>query len=155
MGVVSISTDERELCTASAVDMVRRVIGDEPGGGFVPPTIRLCDLRDWHWHKIVEAVTSGWIIERSRQITIDRFNEPNFLAMNEEPEPFSLGAVQAILPELGQFVESMGLKGPIHTWSKLEITLFVRRAADLAAYAETVRDERPTDPQAGEILMAG
>jgi hypothetical protein len=152
---MTIQDYERTNCIAAARDMVREVVKEGTGGGFVPPTIRLCDLRDWHWQKIVEAVTSGWIIERSRQMTKDRLNEAIFLGMGEEPEPFTLGAVQAILPDLGKFIEQMDLKGPIHSWSKLEITLFVRRAADLVQWAETQRDERPTDPNVGEVLMAG
>ena len=157
MGSVSnIEDQERALCVAAAIAMAREVIKDERGGGFVAPSTRLDMLSDWQMNKLAEAFISGWIIERGRLLTKDRLNEQRFLAMGEEPEPYTLGVCQAVLPDLGDFVEKRKLADlPIGAWSKTDITLFVRWTADLVAWAETQRDERPTDPDTNHVLMAG
>jgi hypothetical protein len=157
MGVTNIDDIQRELAIRAAIAMARSVVGEDRQGGMIPALLPVAKLSDQHWRKMAEAFVSGWIIERSRQLTRERLgDEATFLAMGEEPEPASLGPVAAVLPQLGDFVERRGLADmPIGGWGRDDIILFARWCADLVVWAETARDERPTDPVINETLMAG
>ena len=146
-GVSQIDSVEREAAITAAIAMARDVIGDSRGGGMVPPSARLEALSDWQWRKLAEAVVSGWIIERSRQLTAERFAcEDAFLAMGHEPEPASLGPCAAILRPLGDFVEKRGLSAkPSAPGAARTSCSSPGWTTDLVTWAETARDERPSE----------
>lgn len=157
MGVNRIDDVQRDLALKAAMDMARQCVGEDRQGGVIPALLPLSRFSDYHWQKVAEACVSGWIVERSRQLTRERLgDESTFLAFGEEPEPATLGPVAAVLPQLGDFVERRGLADkPVGAWGREDIILFARWCADLIAWAETARDERPTDPAVNEVLMAG
>jgi len=144
MGIELITGQEREAAISAAVAHAQFMIG--PGRGFVSPYAKLGLLSDFKWRKIAEGVVSGWIVERSRQLTAERVtNEAMFLATGAVPEPMELGTCAVALPALGDLVENLGLaERPIGAWSKDDVLLFVWTAAEIVAEVRTARDERPS-----------
>jgi hypothetical protein len=156
MGSVShISDIERAAALTAAICFARDVVRDE--AYYLKPASRLGSLSEFEWEKLAEAIISGWIIERSKQLTGERFgHEHAFLAMGQDPEPAGLGHCAVTLPALGQFVEDRGLTDkPIGDWSKMDVLLFVWNAADMVLRATEMRDERPSQLPAKSVLMAG
>lgn len=153
--VAAITMPERDQAYTAAIRFGRDVIGE--GSGYLAPGAKLGSLSEFEWRKLAENVVSGWIIERSRQLSSERiFDETAFLAEGSEPEPSGLGHCAAILPMLGTFVEQRGLTDlPIGEWSKRDVILFVFNCADMVFRASIARDERPTDPDIGRTLLAG
>ena len=151
MGLELITGQEREAAIAAAVAHAQFTIG--PGRGFVSPNATISSLSDFEWRKIAEGVVSGWIVERSRQLTAERVtNEAMFLAMGTVPEPMELGTCAVALPALGDLVEKLGLAGtPIGAWSKDDVVLFVWTAAEVVSEVRTARDERPSSLTVTEI----
>jgi hypothetical protein len=150
-----ITMDERAAAIEAAVSHAQLAIGERRG--VVSPQARIGSLSAFEWQKLVEAIVSGWIIERSRQLAADRLpDEIAILAMGSAPEPRELGTCASILPVLGDFVEKAGLGDtPIGNWSREDILHFVWTAADLVERASTLRDERPDLVGANELLRAG
>lgn len=154
MGSV-INDQERYDCYDCAIQLAQEGIRAETG--FVHPKTPVGELSPWEWGKIAQSLISGWIVERSKQMSLDRgYQEPEFLAMGEEPEPFEVGAFGAILPQLADFIESRGLSDqPIGGWGKLDILHFLWLASKLKADADTARHERPGRVEEVDLLMAG
>jgi hypothetical protein len=150
-----ISDVQRAAAMTAAIRYGKELVAQ--GDGFIPPQMQFGRLTERQWEKLAEAITSGWIIERSKQLTAERIgSEMHFLATGRDPEPSSLGNVAAILPALGGIVEERGLTDKtIGEWTKEDVLLFVYHAHDLICRAETLRDERPTEPEVGRTLMAG
>jgi hypothetical protein len=85
--------------TRVAIDKARAAVS----GGAVPPNTPVGRLSDTEWGWIVAAVLFGWIDVRARQ-AVD-----NGIGVNKhirdtgiEPDPWDIGAVESILPELAR-----------------------------------------------------
>ncbi len=151
-----IRPDEKASCIAFSIELAKSAIGQERG--FVSPSARLGTLSDWEWEKVVMGAMSGWIAERSRQVTSDRlFDEGVFLATGEVPEPYELGLAANVLPGLGDLIERLGLTDkPIGAWSRDEVCLFVWTCADMLNNARARNDERPqSGDDVPDYAMAG
>lgn len=148
----NITAIERAAAMCAAVNMARDMVRD--GSGYLSPRSMLGSMSQYEWDKLAEAIVSGWIIERSRQLTGSRFTqEAAFLAMGEDPEPAGLGHCAAILPALGELCEARGLTGkPIGDWSKMDVLIFVWNIADMMTRATVARDERPEFVPADQVL---
>lgn len=155
--VANISNDERSEAIASAQRHMDFVLG--MGTGMVNPNAKVGSLSYMEKRKLVEAIVSGWIVERSRQLVADRLNEAFFLATGDAPEPFELGPCAAALPALGNLAEKMGLVDlPLGAWSKDQILQFIFTATELVSEARAARDERPgpmPNEIPGDVMMAG
>jgi len=85
--------------TRVAIDKARAVVS----GGAVPPNTAIGRLSDTEWGWIVAAVLFAWINIRARQAV------GNGIGINKhirdtglEPDPWNIGAIEAILPELAR-----------------------------------------------------
>ena len=149
-----IEPRERDLAEEAAVKSMRAMLGYE--AGYINPRVGLGNMSEHEIAKIAQAAVSGWQVERSRQLVGDRiFDEAEFAATGEIPEPFELGPCSFALNGLGDLIEKMGLTDkPIGTWCKDDILIFVWTAWDLVQRAHTIRDERPgPSPVEEEVLM--
>lgn len=151
-----ITAQERASTLSYAIEMAQTAVGI--GQGLVSPNARVGSLSAYEWEKIAMGAMSGWVAERSRQVSGDRlYEEECLLATGEVPEPYELGLAANLLPALGDLVEKMGLSGkPVGDWRRDEICLFVWTAAQMFAAARARNDERP-EPAADtpDYLMAG
>ena len=143
MGRAVIPPRERDAAEEAAVRSMRDMLGYE--AGCINPRIGLGDMSEYEIAKIAQAAVSGWQVQRSRDLVGDRiFDEAEFMATGEVPEPHELGPVAFALPALADLVEKMELGDvTLVNWRKADITLFVWTAWDLVQRAHTIRDERP------------
>jgi hypothetical protein len=155
MGRVIITAEERFAAYAAAIAMAKGLLSEE--SNYVHPKSRIGELSPLEWDKLASALVSGWIIERSRQITAERFwLDESFLSTGEDSEPAELGPCAAVLPALGGFVESEGLSDmAMGSWPKLKVLRFVALAASLVERAKVARDERPGPAEAPNTMYAG
>jgi hypothetical protein len=155
MGRVAITAEERFAAYAAAIDMAKGLLSEE--ANHVHPMSKIGELSPWEWDKLASALVSGWIIERSRQITAERFwLDESFLTTGEDIEPSELGPCAAILPALGSFVESEGLSDvALGSWPKLKVVKFIALAVSLVERAKVTRDERPGPVEAPQTMYSG
>lgn len=147
---------ELDPAEKAAVRSMRDVLGYE--AGHVNPRLGLGDMTDPEISKVAQAAVSGWIVQRSRDLVGDRiFDEHEFLATGEVPEPMELGPCSFALPALGEWLEKQGLADvAMQNWRKADILLFVWTAWDLVQRAHTIRDERPgPSPLASDLNVSG
>jgi hypothetical protein len=88
--------------TRVAIEKARAVVS----GGAVPPLTPVGRLSDTEWGWIVASALFGWIATRAQQATNNGTGTGpggKYLYLREtglEPEPWDMGAIEAILPEL-------------------------------------------------------
>jgi hypothetical protein len=110
-------------------------------GGAMPPLTPIGRLSDTEWGWIVAAVLFGWISTRARQATSNGVGPNTFLYANEafNPDPWDAGAIEAILPELGN-CEADWSKS-LSQFSREEMIAFLGDAYNLIGKAMLARDQ--------------
>ena len=123
--------------TRVAVEKARAVVS----GGALPPMTPVGRLSDSEWGWIVAAVLFGWITTRSRQATSNGVGPDKYLYGNEmlNPDPWDAGAIEAILPELGN-CEADWSKS-LSQFSREEMIAFLGDAYNLIGKAMLARDK--------------
>ena len=139
----TIPPRERDAAEEAAIRSVRDMLGYETG--YVNPRLGLGDMSEFELAKIVQAAVSGWQVQRSRDLVGDRiFDEAEFMATGEVPEPYELGPVAFALPAMADWLEKMELGDVAFiNWRKSDATTFAWTVWDLVQRAHTIRDERP------------
>jgi hypothetical protein len=124
--------------TRVAVEQARAVVN----GGAVPPLTPIARLSDIEWGWIVAAVLFGWINTRAQQATSNGVGLPDqFRYIREshlEPDPWDIGAIEAILPELAN--SSTDWSKPLSEFSREEMIAFLGDAYNLIGKAMLLRD---------------
>ncbi len=140
----TIPPRERDAAEEAAIRSVRDMLGYETG--YVNPRLGIGDMSELEMRKIVQAAVSGWQVQRSRDLVGDRiFDEHEFMATGEIPEPYELGPVAFALPAMADWLEKMELGGVAFiNWRKSDATTFAWTVWDLVQRANTIRDERPS-----------
>ena len=123
--------------TRVAIEKARAVVS----GGALPPLTPVGRLSDSEWGWIVAAVLFGWITTRSRQATSNGVGPDKYLYVNEmlNPDPWDAGAIEAILPELGN-CEADWSKS-LSQFSREEMIAFLGDAYNLIGKAMLARDK--------------
>ena len=123
--------------TRVAIEQARAVVS----GGALPPMTPVGRLSDSEWGWIVAAVLFGWITTRSRQATSNGVGPDKYLYVNEmlNPDPWDAGAIEAILPELGN-CEADWSKS-LSQFSREEMIAFLGDAYNLIGKAMLARDK--------------
>lgn len=158
MGVETRPTElERAEAYSAALYMAKSVIREDRNA--VHPNAKIGSLSDNEWRMLVEAIVSGWIIHRSKQLSSDLvLDGDEVMATGEVPEPQELGVASLALRPLGDLVEGMGLSDvPIGRWSKQQILLFIWTATELVneARAKTAIQPPPFDVDDVTTVYAG
>jgi hypothetical protein len=119
-----------------AIEQARAVVA----GGTVPPLTPIGRLSDTEWGWIVAAVLFGWISSRARQATDNGAGPDKYLYGNEafNPDPWDAGAIEAILPELGNCQADWSKS--LSQFSREEIIAFLGDAYNLIGKAMLARD---------------
>jgi hypothetical protein len=121
--------------TAAATEAAR----DAVRAGMLPPMTPVGRLSDVEWGWIVTAVLFGWIKVRAEQATNSGIGiEQAIRSINVTPDPWDLGAIEGILPELADF--DIDWNKPLRALSREEIVAFLSEAGTLISKAHVARD---------------
>jgi hypothetical protein len=121
--------------TAVAIEKARAVVT----GGVMSPNTPVGRLGDVEWGWIVAAVLFGWISTRAEQATDSGVGvEESIRAVNLDPNPWDVGAIAAILPELSD--SEVDWNKPLVGLSREEMITFLADALSLIRKAMAARD---------------
>jgi hypothetical protein len=122
--------------TADAVAAVRKVFED----GDIPRGTLVGRLSDHELGWVATAAIFAWIKSRAEAATSLGWDTEEALRLTgTDPEPWDVGAVARVLPELGQ-LPGLDWTKPIGAWSKEDIIRFLLTATKLVATAMVARN---------------
>jgi hypothetical protein len=89
--------------------------------------------------ELVDPIISSWIMFRAEQAVVNGVKHDDLVVMTgATPEPWDLGTVAAILPQLAAL--NIDWSKPLAAFSKDEMCSFICQALDLACRAQCARD---------------
>jgi hypothetical protein len=123
--------------TAAAIKAARDVVGTE---GAIPSGTPVGRLSETEWGWIVAAVLFGWIKTRAEQAVSEEIDAERCVRMcGLDPEPWDVGAISAILPELAE-TPGVDWSQPFGAWPQETVTNFLLTAMRLIRKAQIARD---------------
>ena len=131
-----IEADWDVKATQSAIDAARQVVSGD--GINARATIGSLSEIEWGW--LVAAAIFAWIKTKSQQAVAEGcgYDEPIRSMPSRDPDPWEAGAVETILPALGDL--ALPWEKPIAEWPKPVITDFSWRIHKLVEDALAKRD---------------
>lgn len=139
-----VTEDEwQRRATAAAIAAARNVVNSGEG---VSPRAMISSISEIEWGWIVCAALFGWISTKAQQATAEGrgADEAIYTMTHRDPAPWEAGAVETILPALGN-IEGVDWSKPIGEWSKDQIVSFSWQIYRLTDAALAQRDEGKTD----------
>jgi hypothetical protein len=138
ISAISAENDEwLRRATASAVAKVRELVCPELIRSDTPAGRLNQGQLTW----IVSAAVWGWIVARSEQAATEGLDvERAIRVTNLNPDPWDLGAVRAILPELAKSCAGFDWSKPARAWTKDELAQFLLAGFNLIRRAHAARD---------------
>ncbi len=133
-----IEADWDVKATQSAIDAARDVIGANGING----RSMISSLSEIEWGWICAASIFAWIKTKSQQATAEGtgYDLPIRTMAQRTPQPWEAGAVETILPALGD-LHGVDWSKPIGEWSKDAIVSFAWQIHRLTDAALAARDE--------------
>jgi hypothetical protein len=147
MGTVSAAkkfadfeADWDKKAVQSAIEAARGVIGDGLNGRAM-----ISSLSDVEWNWICCAAIFAWIGTKAKQAVEEgtSYDIP-IRTMSRDPGPWEAGAIETILPQLGNLENVDGSK-PVGEWAKSQIVSFAWQIHKLVDAVLAARDEGSTD----------
>lgn len=137
-----IEADWDAKATQSAIDAAREVIGANGING----RSMISSLSEIEWGWICAASIFAWIKTKSQQATAEGtgYDSPIRNMTARDPAPWEAGAVETILPALGD-LKDVDWSKPIGEWSKDAIVSFAWQIHRLTDAALAARDEGAGD----------
>ena len=109
-------------------------------GGAIPPATPVSRLSDIELGWFTAANLFAWIKCRSEQATAEGINTELALRLTGlDPDPWDVGAIETILPDLGE-LPGFDWSKPITAWPKASMVRFLSEALKLAERAMIARD---------------
>ena len=124
--------------TAVSIGRAKDVVGAQ---GPIRPNTPIGRLSDSDWGWIVSTAISGWVMTRAEQAAsegLDLERAPRVTGL--DPDPWDLGSVIAILPQLAKACAGFDWSKPARQWSKDELAEFLLNALHLVRRALAARD---------------
>ena len=127
-----------EKSTQAAIDAARQVITDNDINGRA----MISSLNNLEWGWIAMAAVFAWIKTKSQQATAEGigYDEAIRTMPGSYPQPWEFGAVESILPALGD-IKGIPWDKPINDWSKNQMVSFAWQIHRLVDQAMAARDE--------------
>ena len=139
---ISISASEdrwQKHATDVAIETARELIYTEPGG--IPPGTPVGRLSNFEWGKLAASILFGWISTRAQQATLESLDTERTIRKTAlDPQPWDVGMVLAILPELAKECPDVDWSKPLGAWGKEELASFLLTAMRLIERARIARD---------------
>jgi hypothetical protein len=122
----------------AAVAEARKAIKDD---GAIPPSTPVGRLSDREFGWIVSGALFGWVATRAQQAAEESWNEEKTIrTLGLVPEPWSAGAVAAILPSLAAACPDLDWARPLVDWPRETMIEFLLAALGLLRRAMIARD---------------
>jgi hypothetical protein len=136
---LSAQNDEwTKKASLAAVAEARKAIKDD---GAIPPSTPIGRLNDRELGWIVSGALFGWIATRAQQATAESWDQERTIRTTGlVPEPWSVGAVLAILPKLPEACPDLDWSKPIGDWPRETMAEFLLVALRLLRRAMIARD---------------
>ena len=123
--------------TAAAIVAMRELIN---AGGTFPPATPVSRLSDIELGWLAAAPLFAWIKSRSEQAVAEGWDmEETLRSTSLDPQPWDAGAVETILPDLGN-LQGVDWSKPIISWPKDQMVKFLLQAMKLIHAAMIARD---------------
>lgn len=132
-----VEADWDVKATQSAIDAAKAVVS----GDGINSRAMISSLSDLEWGWIAAAAIFAWIKTKSQQAVEEgtSYDLPIRAMTNRDPAPWEVGAVETILPALGNL--NLPWEKPIGEWPKPTITSFAWHIHRLSTSALAARDE--------------
>ena len=139
--IASVSAENDEwIRRAFAVSLARAKDLIAPQGPIRSAT-QVGRLSDSEWGWIISTIVWGWVSTRGEQAASEGLDpEPAVRTSRLTPNPWDVGAVRAILPELAKSCAGFDWSRPASAWSKDELARFLLTGFDLIQRAVDARD---------------
>jgi hypothetical protein len=141
IGQVSSSAIEdhwQRLATTAAIEAARGVVKFD---GPIPPLTPIGRLNDIEWGWVLAAMLFAWIVTRSEQATAEQIDTEQAIRLTGlDPEPWDIGAINTILPQLADACPGIDWSRPLASWSREEMADFLLVAIRLIRKAMIARD---------------
>lgn len=119
--------------TGRAVAAVRKIVAD------LPAEMPISHLSDIQIGWVVSAALFAWIACRAEEAATEGVDAERIIRMTgQEPDPWDIGAIEAILPVLGEIKADWSK--PLAEWSRDEIVSFLFKAFNLVNEGLLARD---------------
>lgn len=137
-----VEADWGKRATQSAIDGAKRVVCRDG----INSRASIGSLSDIEWGWIVAESLCEWIKTKAKQAVEEGTSaEMTIRTMKHcTPEPWEAGAVETILPALGN-IEGLDWSKPVGEWSKDQIVSFAWQIYKLTGSALAARDEGAQD----------
>lgn len=137
-----IEADWEAKATQSAIDAAKDVVSGEG----VNSRAMISSLSDIEWGWIAAASIFAWIKTRAQQAVEEGVSAeiPIRTMTHREPSPWEFGAIETILPALGDLKE-VDWNKPVGEWSKSQIISFAWQIYRLSDTALQARDDGAAD----------
>jgi hypothetical protein len=140
--VASISAENDAWLRRSLAASIARAKDLVAPQGPIRSATQLGKLSDSEWGWIVSTVVWGWVSARSEQAATEGLDPERAVRVTRlTPDPWDVGAIRAILPELAKSCASFDWSKPANAWSKDELTQFLSTAFALIQRAIDARDD--------------
>jgi hypothetical protein len=151
IGATAINDAWQRRATAAAIEAARKIVTD----GAIPAGTPIGRLGEGEWGWIVAAVLFGWIATRAEQAVAEEIDTELTVRMTSlDPDPWDVGVVVAILPELAEISVDWNL--PLAQWSRENMVEFLLTTMRLIRKAAIARDlsDRGVTRQSGADIIA-
>jgi hypothetical protein len=124
--------------TAAAIASAKDLVATQ---GPIRSSTAIGRLADSEWGWIVSTVIWAWVSIRAEQATTEGLDIERAARVTKlNPNPWDVGAVKSILPELAKSCPGFDWSKPANTWSKDELAEFLLAAFNLIQRANAARD---------------
>jgi hypothetical protein len=109
--------------------------------GPIRSTTQVGRLGDDEWAWLASTIVSGWISTRAEQAASEGLDPERAIRTTKlTPDPWDVGTIRSILPELAKSCAGFDWSKPASAWSKDELAQFLLTGFDLIQRAVAARD---------------
>jgi len=134
----AIDDEWQRRATAAAIGAARGLVCD---GRHIPSGTPVGRLGDTEWGWVFCAMLFAWIATRAEQAAAEQLDAEQTIRMTGlGPQPWDIGAVTAILPELADACPDIEGSQPLASWPREIMADFLLTAMRLIRKAMIARD---------------
>lgn len=139
--IASISAEHDRWTRQAIVASIARAKDLVAPQGPIRSATQLGKLSDSEWGWIVSTVIWGWVSTRAEQGASEGLDPERAVRITKlDPDPWDIGAIKIILPELAKSCAGFDWAKPANIWTKDELAEFLLAAFNLIQRATAARD---------------